>query len=199
MGTEQSKQLKRAKKNVKLINSTTSTTSSTSSQSVNRTTIKQSEPFDGKIVVVSKGDNQKDESQTEKEFLNYLLNHHFNPLLPKNQDTIPANYQQIDSISMNNLCKIVQSYLKEKSELSVKEQNIIFEKIKKVDYVTAFIANLIIEREKSQNKTIDIFNRINELKMLTDLYQADVERCFKNVELLNNSLDEQNRIEIQDL
>lgn len=147
---------------------------------------------------MSSGEKQKDEAQDEREFLNNLLSHHFSPLLPKGTDTIPVNYQQIDSISMGNLCRIVQEYLREKSELSAKEQHKIYEKIRKIDYVTAFIANLILEKEKSQNRTIDVFGRINELKTLATTYQGDLDRCLKSIETLNGLLDEEHRIEIAD-
>lgn len=169
---------------------------STSTANTATTCTNQSDKI-GKIVIVSKGENQKDESIVDREFINYLLNHHFNPLLPKNnQDSLPANYQQIDSISMTNLCKIIQNYLKEKSELSAREQNQIYEKIKKIDYVTAFIANLILEKEKTQNKTMDIFNRLDDLKLLTKTYQSDLDKCVENLETLNNLLDPKHRIEI---
>ena len=204
MGADQSKQLKRSKqKNAKLVSRAASTASfsshSTAASFVRLPERQQSaaapETFGGKIVVVSKGE-QQDETLDEKQFLDYLLSHHFSPLLPKNADSIPANYQQIDSISMTNLCKIVQDYLKEKSDLSAKEQHKIYEKIRKVDYVTAFIANLIVEKEKSQNRTIDVFNRINELKTLAKTYQTDLDRCLKSIETLNGLLDEEQRIEI---
>lgn len=220
MGAEQSKKLKRSKQNVKPIqNRTSSSSSSTNSSQQNQN---QSQPsttttttttsiiskvkskqltdsFEGKIVVVSRGEQKKDENLVEKEFLDFLLNHQFSPLMPKSSDTIPANYQQIDSISMTNLCKHVQNFLKEKSDLTVKDQNMIYERIKKIDYVTAFIANLIVEKEKSQNKIMEIFNRLNDMKILTKTYQTDLDRCFKNVVMLNNLLDGENRIEINDL
>ena len=212
MGAEHSNQLKRAKqssKSAKLANRAASNVSSSSQLASSSTTTanrlperQQSAPapdtFGGKIVVVSKGEKQQDEAQDERESLNYLLSHHFSPLLPKSADSIPANYQQIDSISMANLCKIVQDYLREKSELSAKEQHKIYEKIRKIDYVTAFIANLILEKEKSQNRTIDVFARINELKALSKTYQDDLERCLKSIETLNGLLDEEQRIEIAD-
>lgn len=211
MGAEHSKQLKRAKqssKNAKFVNRAASTASS-SGRSTNASSAvaglaerqqsaAASETFGGKIVVVSKGEPLKDEAQDEKAFLDYLLSHHFSPLLPKNADSIPPNYQQIDSISMANLCKIVQDFLKEKSDLSAKEQHKIYEKIRKIDYVTAFIANLIVEKEKSQNRTIDVFNRIDDLKALAKVYQGDLDRCLKSIETLNGLLDEEQRIEIGD-
>ena len=152
------------------------------------------ERFEGKIVVVSRG-QQARQLHPEEMLAERINSLSFRPLIPIGFESVPSNYEQINYVPFSNICRLMQKLMRVKAEAVHKEQQQLTQIIKEVEFAAAFLTNQFVEREKRLNKVLEAFSRMNQIVSGVETCEKQMQDCAETINKLNQSLPVQDRLE----
>lgn len=120
----------------------------------------------------------------------------FKPLIPIGHETLSQSHPQINPIFIQHFGLIIEDHLRGKAEAVSKQQQPLIETIKNIDVSCMVLSNQIVgEKHKKFIKLSDSFSKLNDISKLIEKCDHNLEHCLKKIEILNNNLPDELKLE----
>lgn len=151
------------------------------------------------IIVVKEGVTNVETLETDPDYIKLRANPTFLPIMrgalniPTVQD--PEVLDKLDHQVILRLCQRYQEHLRLCSEVVSSEQNAITQRMREIDFAITTLTNMLTERQKKFVKYAEQFGKVQEISSNLQKCQAGLKDVIKNMEMLNNMLPPEERLE----